>query len=193
MANVNREKVRRFDFSAFSKLGKTLKDEEFKVAFFIYNTISLEGCGRIKIYRAVLADLCGKSERTISRITDRLNEKGVIIKDLVSDGSKLYNYYSLPSKSEQCVTENESKLGHEEPKTGQFLVTDDTFNNIYNIDNIYKRNNIYKEEQNANERNKPLDEVVPSSIEMKIPDEEILGRELALKKLKLIKESSMRM
>jgi hypothetical protein len=52
----------------------------------------------VKIYRAVLADLTGKSERTISRITDKLAEQGLIIKDSVSDGSKLYNYYGIPKQ-----------------------------------------------------------------------------------------------
>ena len=106
-----------------SKLGQ-LNDEQFKVLFFIYNTINLnsDNTKRVKIYRAVLADLTGKSERTISRITDKLAEQGLIIKDCVSDGSKLYNYYSLP------VTKTEEKVDNRKPKTEENLVTDDTFN-----------------------------------------------------------------
>ena len=42
--------------------------------------------------------MTGKSERTISRITDKLAEQGLIIKDSVSDGSKLYNYYGIPKQ-----------------------------------------------------------------------------------------------
>ena len=105
-----------------SQLGQ-LNDEQFKVLFFIYNTINLnsDNTNRVKIYRAVLADLTGKSERTISRITDKLAEQGLIIKDCVSDGSKLYNYYSLP------VTKTEEKLDNRKPKTEEILVTDDTF------------------------------------------------------------------
>lgn len=82
-----------------SQLGH-LNDEQFKVLFFIYNSINLnsDNTNRAKIYRAVLADLTGKSERTISRITDILARKGLIIKDCVSDGSKLYNYYSIPKQ-----------------------------------------------------------------------------------------------
>lgn len=105
-----------------SRLGQ-LNDEQFKVLFFIYNTINLnsDNTNRVKIYRAILADLTGKSERTISRITDKLAEQGLIIKDCVSDGSKLYNYYSLP------VTKTEEKLDNRKPKTEEILVTDDTF------------------------------------------------------------------
>ena len=82
-----------------SQLGR-LSDEQFKVLFFIYNSINLNSdhTNRAKIYRAVLADLTGKSERTISRITDKLAEQGLIIKDCVSDGSKLYNYYGIPKQ-----------------------------------------------------------------------------------------------
>ena len=82
-----------------SQLGH-LSDEQFKVLFFIYNSINLNSdhTNRAKIYRAVLADLTGKSERTISRITDKLAEQGLIIKDCVSDGSKLYNYYGIPKQ-----------------------------------------------------------------------------------------------
>lgn len=82
-----------------SQLGH-LNDEQFKVLFFIYNSINLnsDNTNRVKIYRAVLADLTGKSERTISRITDKLAEQGLIIKDSVSDGSKLYNYYGIPKQ-----------------------------------------------------------------------------------------------
>lgn len=91
-----------------SELGR-LNDEQFKVLFFIYNSINMNSgnSNRVKIYRAVLADLCGKSERTISRITDKLAEQGLILKDNVSDGSKLYNYYGIPKQktNENLVTD----------------------------------------------------------------------------------------
>lgn len=104
-----------------SQLGK-LNDEQFKVLFFIYNSINMNSdkTNRVKIYRAVLADLTGKSERTISRITDKLVEQGLIVKDNVSDGSKLYNYYGLPS-----MTKNNQKVDNEKQKTEPFLVTGD--------------------------------------------------------------------
>ena len=101
-----------------SQLGH-LNDEQFKVLFFIYNSINLNSdhTNRVKIYRAVLADLTGKSERTISRITDKLAEQGLIIKDNVSDGSKLYNYYGLPT------SKKEEKVDIELQKTEENLVT----------------------------------------------------------------------
>lgn len=95
-----------------SQLGR-LNDEQFKVLFFIYNSINLNSdhTNRVKIYRAVLADLTGKSERTISRITDILAEKGLIIKDSVSDGTKLYNYYGIPKQKTEgnLVTDDRVK------------------------------------------------------------------------------------
>ena len=104
-----------------SQLGN-LNDEQFKVLFFIYNSINMNSdkTNRVKIYRAVLADLTGKSERTISRITDKLVKQGLITKDNVSDGSKLYNYYGLPS-----MTKSNQKVDNEKQKTKPFLVTDD--------------------------------------------------------------------
>ena len=96
-----------------SQLGR-LNDEQFKVLFFIYNSINLNSdhTNRVKIYRAVLADLTGKSERTISRITDILAEKGLIIKDSVSDGTKLYNYYGIPKQKTEgnLVTDDRVKV-----------------------------------------------------------------------------------
>lgn len=100
-----------------SKLGR-INDEEFKVLFFILNTINMNSGNEhsVKIYRAMLADLCDKSEKTITRITNRLVEKGLIVKDNVSDGSKLYNYYSIPcqekSQTWTPVDNKTSKLGH---------------------------------------------------------------------------------
>lgn len=135
----------KFDFRLMNSLG-TLSDEEFKVAYFILNTIGMNGGKRTKIFRAVLSELTGKSERTISRITDKLNEKGIIKKDLVSNGVKTSNYYSL------SVTKNEVKLDNGKQKTEEILVTGDTLNkrnknnNIDKNDNIEKSNNIEKSE-----------------------------------------------
>lgn len=123
----------KFNFRLMCSLGK-LNDEQFKVMFFILNTINLGGGGRTKIYRAVLADITGKSERTITRITDKLAEQGLIVKDYVSDGSKTYNYYSLP------VSNNNTKPDNGEQKTKSNLVTDDTLNTI---NKIYTNNTIY--------------------------------------------------
>lgn len=106
-----------------------ISDEQFKVLYFIYNTIAMnaDDSGYAKIYRAVLADLTGKSERTISRITDKLVEQGLIIKHNVSDGSKLYNYYCIPRHE---TTQN-SVIG--DTKHNQFLVTGDRVKEVKNL------------------------------------------------------------
>lgn len=134
----------RFKFEIINNLGAILQDEEFKVAYYILNRLALEDTNRVKIYRAMLADLTGKSERTISRITDKLDEKGIIKKDTVSDSKNRYNYYSIHPNIEQQLTQNDDKLGHEEQETIPNLVTDDRFNKKEKIYNN-KRNKEVKE------------------------------------------------
>jgi len=134
----------RFKFEIMNNLGTVLQDEEFKVAYYILNRLALEDTNRVKIYRAMLADLTNKSERTISRITDKLDEKGIIKKDTVSDSKNRYNYYSIHPNIEQSITQNNAKLGHQEQETTPNLVTDDRFNK--------------KEKMYNNKRNKELKE-----------------------------------
>lgn len=133
----------RFKFEIMNNLGTILQDEEFKVAYYILNRLALEDTNRVKIYRAMLADLTGKSERTISRITDKLDEKGIIKKDTVSDSKNRYNYYSIHPNIEQQLTQNNAKLGHEEQETTPNLVTDDRFN---------KKEKKYKNKRNIKEK-----------------------------------------
>lgn len=133
----------RFKFEIMNSLGTVLQDEEFKVAYYILNRLALEDTNRVKIYRAMLADLTGKSERTISRITDKLDEKGIIKKDTVSDSKNRYNYYSIHPNIEQQLTQNDDKLGHEEQETTPNLVTDDRFN---------KKEKKYKNKRNIKEK-----------------------------------------
>lgn len=134
----------KFKFEIMNALGAILQDEEFKVAYYILNRLALEDTKRVKIYRAMLADLTGKSERTISRITDKLDEKGIIKKDTVSDSKNRYNYYSIHPDIEQQLAQNDDKLGHEEQETTPNLVTDDRFNKKEKIYNN-KRNKEVKE------------------------------------------------
>lgn len=133
----------KFKFEIMNALGAILQDEEFKVAYYILNRLALENTNRVKIYRAMLADLTGKSERTISRITDKLDDKGIIKKDTVSDSKNRYNYYSIHPNIEQQLTQNEDKLGHEEQETTPNLVTDDRFN---------KKEKKYKNKRNIKEK-----------------------------------------
>lgn len=118
----------KFKFEIMNALGAILQDEEFKVAYYILNRLALEDTNRVKIYRAMLADLTNKSERTISRITDKLDEKGIIKKDTVSDSKNRYNYYSIHQNIEQSIAQNDTKLSHREQETTLNSVTDDRFN-----------------------------------------------------------------
>lgn len=133
-------KKAKFDFRLMNSLGH-LKDEEFKVAYYILNTIGMSDDGHPKIYRAVLADVCNKSERTITRITDRLNELGVIKKDVVSDGNKKYNFYCIPQHEtvQNCATDD--------TETTQKRVTDDTFNKSNKSDKTDKSDKTEKTER----------------------------------------------
>ena len=133
----------KFKFEIMNALGAILQDEEFKVAYYILNRLALEDTNRVKIYRAMLADLTGKSERTISRITDKLDEKGIIKKDTVSDSKNRYNYYSIHPNIEQQLTQNDEKLGYEKQETTPNLVTDDRFN---------KKEKKYKNKRNIKEK-----------------------------------------
>ena len=136
-----------------SQLGR-LNDEQFKVLFFIYNSINLNSdhTNRVKIYRAVLADLTGKSERTISRITDILAEKGLIIKDSVSDGTKLYNYYGIPKQ-----------------KTEGNLVTDDR------VKVLERTESTKRTEKNLKEQKEEMRREFETDCEVTVPEEEDLA------------------
>lgn len=136
-----------------SQLGR-LNDEQFKVLFFIYNSINLNSdhTNRVKIYRAVLADLTGKSERTISRITDILAEKGLIIKDSVSDGTKLYNYYGIPKQ-----------------KTEENLVTDDR------VKVLERTKSTKRTEKNLKEQKEEMRREFETACEVTVPEEEDLA------------------
>lgn len=138
-----------------------LNDEQFKVLFFIYNSINMnsDSTNRVKIYRAVLADLCGKSERTISRITDILAEKGLIVKDCVSDGSKLYNYYGIPKK-----------------KTEENLVTDDRVKEHKELKVIKENKELKEKKVEVKKTFVQCDEPIKKST---IPDEETLAEYIA--------------
>lgn len=97
MKTKNERKIEETSLSIISKLPQILKPNEFVVAFFIINTMALNKKDRVRIYRGVLSDLCNMSERNISRITDRLNEIGIIEKQLIGDAEKkkTYNFFNI--------------------------------------------------------------------------------------------------
>jgi hypothetical protein len=90
-------KIEQCSLALIGRLPQICKPNEFMVAYFIINTMSIEKKDRIKIYRGKLADLCNMTERNISRITERLNQIGIIQKELIGDAEKkkTFNYYRL--------------------------------------------------------------------------------------------------
>ena len=81
-------KIEKCSLSIITRLPQICKPNEFMVAFFIINTMSIEKKDRITMYRGELADLCNMSERNISRLTDSLNNIGVIQEELIGDAEK---------------------------------------------------------------------------------------------------------
>ena len=90
-------KIEQCSLALIGRLPQICKPNEFMVAYFIINTMSMEKKDRIKMYRGKLADLCNMTERNISRITERLNQIGIIQKELIGDAEKkkTFNYYRL--------------------------------------------------------------------------------------------------
>jgi len=101
------KKIETCSLAIISKLPQICKPNEFMVAYFIINTMAIEKTDRVKMYRGELADLCNMSERNISRITESLNQLGIITKDIIGDAEKkkTYNYYRLNwQKIEEILT-----------------------------------------------------------------------------------------
>lgn len=88
-----------------------LKDEEFRVYFYILNSFNMNSneYGEFKIKRKVLSTLTGKSERTISRLINKLEAKKLIN---VKRGTKQENVYKLNSTiiADTGDTNNEKEL-----------------------------------------------------------------------------------
>lgn len=104
--------IKKSSLKIFTRLPQICKPNEFMVAFFIINTMAIEGNDRIKMYRGKLADLCNMSERNISRLTDSLNQLGIIQKELIGDAEKkkTYNYYRL---NWEKIEEFSARIGEE--------------------------------------------------------------------------------
>ncbi len=68
---------------------------EFRMLYFIANTLNMKKASRCKIYSEVISDVLGVGTKTVTRITNALVEKGLLKKDLVSEHGKSKVYYSL--------------------------------------------------------------------------------------------------
>lgn len=83
------------NFNLLNGALESTNGNEFKVLYLICNTLSLNKTNRVKIYRELFAEKCNLTEKQISRITNELERKGLIKKDIVSNGRTTKNYYSL--------------------------------------------------------------------------------------------------
>lgn len=113
--------MRKFNFKYINWVRRLVNGDEFKVLDFIENTMALKGCSRVQLYRATIAIGCGWSEKKVTRITDSLVEKGFLKKDLVSDGVKSVNWYTLimdrfETECGQSSSKNENDYGQSSSK-----------------------------------------------------------------------------
>lgn len=69
---------------------------EFRVLYFIANTLRMKNANRCRIYNEVISDYLNMDKRTVMRMTKKLEEKGLIKKDLIYDeNGKSKVLYSL--------------------------------------------------------------------------------------------------
>ena len=98
---------------------RELNDEEFRVLFHILNSINMfsNDFGECKIYRAELAELTGKSERTISRITKKLEDRGLIEVQRCTKQSNIYKYVKQEQKTSSFLVTDVTLIEHEKKRT----------------------------------------------------------------------------
>ena len=75
-------------------LGHT-EGNEFRVLYFIANTLNMKEVNRCKIYNEVIADYLNMDKRSVMRMTKKLEEKSLLKKDLVFENGKSKVFYSL--------------------------------------------------------------------------------------------------
>jgi len=68
---------------------------EFRVLYFIANTLNMKKAKRCKVYNDVIADYLNMDARTVRRMTKKLEDKNLLKKDLVYEGGKSKVLYSL--------------------------------------------------------------------------------------------------
>ena len=101
----------------YGRLASLIRPNEFVVAFVIINQMSMSKKKYIKLNRHVLAEACNMSPRNITRMTDRLNEFGLIQKRLIGDAEKntASNFYKLNvSKAEELLKEIDYEMQDEQ-------------------------------------------------------------------------------
>lgn len=90
-------KIEKCSLTIINKLSIILKSNEYHVASQIINRMAMNKKDKVKLFRGSLAYYCNMSERNITRITDKLNEKGIIEKQLIGDAEKkkTFNIYCI--------------------------------------------------------------------------------------------------
>ena len=126
-----------------SSIGKEVNGDEFKVFFYICNTLNLNKTTEMEINRARIAELAGwwnedrpkYSMNKVSKITASLVEKGLIKKRILFDKetTKRTNLYSIPLS-------NDGKHLKKDVEKSETLVSKNRASN--NINNMNKINNM---------------------------------------------------
>lgn len=148
---------------------------EFRVLYFIANTLNMKEVNRCKIYNDVIADFLNMDSRTVKRMTKKLEEKGLLKKDLVYEGGKSKVFYSLNHDilSDKVGTDNALIL--DRTVTDNTSILDRTVplnNNIKETKrNVYVTYNDIKEPINikepiSNDRNTVYDEFIKNVLEL---------------------------
>ena len=103
-----------------SRKGRLTTGDEFKVLFFICNTLSLNKASEIEIDRATLAKLCGwwdedkpkYSLNKVSKITGSLVDKGLLKKRLMFNNEILERktLYSIPTSDDEKLVKSKPQI-----------------------------------------------------------------------------------
>ena len=111
-----------------NKAGSITTSDEFKVLYFICNTLAINKTNELKINRARIAELCGwwnenkpkYSMNKVSKITGALVEKGLLKKKVYFDKTtkERTDFYSIPTlEDEKHLTNSFEKFENISPKS----------------------------------------------------------------------------
>ena len=127
-------KIEKCSIAIENKLSIILNSNEYHVASQILHRMAANKKDRIMIFRDSLAYYCNMSARNISRITDKLHEKGIIEKQLIGDSEKkkTFNFYKINwEKLEEIL----SKIDEESEETDENSAQNVRLNESMNLRN----------------------------------------------------------
>ena len=164
--------MRKFNFKYINWVRRLVNGDEFKVLDFIENTMALKGCSRVQIYRDTIAVGCGwtnkKAGEKVTRITNGLVEKGFLKKDLVYEGLKSLNWYTLVMDRFEAECGETKSTYHQKsrsnevvdnPKVGMNEGGDTPENGVLNNTTIILQNTLENYHNTLEEPQKTLEEV----------------------------------